>query len=228
MGLYCIPDGIYLHCVCVCNIATNVVLSVFFLFTVRGAKLKDWVLVLYGTDRDPQEKTKSRPKKDYDYTQFNKNIYDSTVYNSPVKNSQYFQAPETNKDVYISKYEPSYQPQNPYYYNSYNQRFYQPKETTTTTSTTTSTTSTTTTTTEPPFFAKSIYPSNRNVYPNSPYHDPFFQNHNFASKDHMCIFETLAKKKNMSALQYMRMVRENMTPGKKLQCIGMKLLFNSP
>lgn len=35
-------------------------------------------------------------------------------------------------------------------------------------------------------------------------------------KNHVCIFETLAKRTNMSALQYMRMISSNLSSGKPL------------
>lgn len=196
-----------------------------FLFTVRGAKLKDWVLVLYGTKQHPQEPTKSRTKKNNDYNPYTPNYYDNPFYpksDSQVHKQPYNYHPERNYDPHRNRYQHNY----PNYNDPYDQRFYQRKPTSTS-STTSTTTTTTTTTTEAPFLAKSSN-INRHVYPNSHYNDPFFQNHNFPSKDHMCIFETLAKKKNMSAQQYMRMVRENMTPGKKYLHIGMKLLFVTP
>ncbi|XP_052098135.1 furin-like protease kpc-1 isoform X3 [Mytilus californianus] len=178
----------------------------------RGAKLKDWVLVLYGTKQHPQEPTKSRTKKNNDYNPYTQNYYDNPVYpKSQVHKQPYNYNPERNYDPYRTRYQHNYPNNN----DPYDQRFYQRKPTTTS-STTSTTTTTTTTTTEAPFLAKSSN-INRHVYPNSHYNDPFFQNHNFPSKDHMCIFETLAKKKNMSAQQYMRMVRENMTPAQLKQ-----------
>lgn len=206
-----------------------------FFLTVRGAKLKEWTLVLYGTDRDPLDNPKSRHKKtpfhyydSYHKTQTNygynnhrsQSNYGYNTHKGQQNygyNQQKFQQnyyyPQRNQDSSRLNYPNSY-------HNYNNHQYYQLKPTTSTsTSTTTTATTTTTTTTEPPFFAKNIFShnNNRNIHGNTHYNDAFFGNHDFPSKDHMCIFETLAKKKNMSALQYMRMVRENMTPGK--QCL---------
>lgn len=144
--------------------------------------MKDWVLVLYGTDRNPhfpmttmaptsstsspttttQKNSRQRKHKPSGYID---NVWQAKYYNINFENEN-----DSNKFTY--KKIPSRKKQRPR----------PPIRTTTTTQAPT--------TTKPRQKIKSRY------------------------EPHMCIFETLAKKNNMSTIQYYEMIKKDLSSGK--------------
>lgn len=171
------------------------------LFTVRGARLKDWVLVLYGTDRNPHfpmttaaptsstssptTTTKgSRPKRKPKPPGYNRQLglYYNPIY--PNVNDDNNFKKKNNRDRTPPRPRPRLRPQP------------RPKPTTTT--------STLPTTKLRPFVHRHPY-----------YQQPRQNNRpQYGHKSHMCIFETLAKKNNMSTRQYYEMIKKDLSSGK--------------
>ena len=175
------------------------------LFTVRGARLKDWVLVLYGTDRNPhfpmttaaptsstsspttttQRNSRQRKHKPSGYIDNWQSRYYNTNYRTEYDNTYNFNYKKTyNRNRKKPRPRPRPRPQP------------RPKPTTTT--------STLPTTKQKPFIHRHPY-----------YQQPRQNNRpRYGHESHMCIFETLAKKNNMSTRQYYEMIKKDLSSGK--------------
>lgn len=196
-------------------------------FSVRPNRLRDWVLVLYGTDSPPRKSPTSVRSPPFDYGK-----------HLTVRGSQ---------DRRADRRQPSYDSFNFEHDHEY-YRETNPPPTTTTTTTTTSTTTTTHYNHRdshlypwsghqnhqqngywPPSSSSSSSSTNQRKNTDSFYFwDPFYQayasQHNYAHQpgsqqrhhhpEHTCVYETLAKKSNISAIQYVRKKRPQLTAGK--------------
>ncbi|XP_050402509.1 furin-like protease kpc-1 isoform X1 [Patella vulgata] len=130
----------------------------------RPVRLRDWVLVLYGTDRHPwRKKVPARPHR-APPTRRPMLIYPS-------------QKPYTTRPSIKSTMHTNNWPSNRKIWHPYHRKFWEPYV---------------------PFNSKSsTYARHRS--------------HHLPHPAHMCVYETLAKKSNISALQYIRMIRPNLT-----------------
>ena len=169
------------------------------LFAVRGARLKDWVLVLYGTDRNPHfPMTTAAP------TSSTSSPTTTTQRNSRQRKHE----PSGYIDNWQSRYyNTNYREyDNSYNYNhkkTYNRKKQRPRPRPRPLPTTT-TTPTPPTTKLRPFVHR------------HPYYQQPRQNTRprYGHESHMCIFETLAKKNNMSTRQYYEMIKKDLSSGK--------------
>lgn len=186
---------------CFCSFVFVVTLTpglVLLLFAVRGARLKDWVLVLYGTDRNPhgpltttaatsstsspttttQRSSRQRKHKPSGYSN-NWSRYYNTEYRTEYNYNTYkYKTPNRKKQRPRPRLRP------------------RPKTTTTT-----------------------LAPTTRKPKPSFhrfPYYQQPRQNtkSRYGHEQHMCIFETLAKRNNMSTRQYYEMIKKDLSSGK--------------
>lgn len=182
-----------------------------FLFAARTVRLRDWVLVLYGTDSHPRKSPTSVRSANNDYRR-----YDDWT-------------------------RPHYYP----FFSNFNHTVRPPPPTTTTTTTTTTTSTTTTTaTTHMVDHGGSEWSRKGNGRHRTNHHRKNWEsfifgdsmNEAFASKSpayarrksqqlnpaaHTCVYETLAKKSNLSSnQQYPRNIRPKLTAGKLINILS--------
>ena len=154
--------------------------------------MKDWVLVLYGTDRNPH------------FPLTTTEATSST--SSPTTTTQRSRHRKHNPSGYYG-HPPHYYGQSPYYKERKlnNRKKQRPRPRPRPRPKPTTTTSAPTTPQPKPYL---------NLFP------PFYEQprqkikSRYGHEQHMCIFETLAKRNNMSAVQYYEMIKKDLTSGK--------------
>ncbi|XP_041369645.1 furin-like protease kpc-1 isoform X2 [Gigantopelta aegis] len=152
-----------------------------------SVSLRDWVLVLYGTDRHPRKSAGTRTRSTYSRGVGAKpprnvnNNHHRNMHKPPTSTSSYFYHAITSSHKATTTSRPYKNRKNKNGPKAYYPNFLEP------------------------YFKFHASKSSTNTRHKS---------HRFHHEAHMCVYETLAKKSNMSTSQYIRMVRPNLTAGK--------------